>query len=99
MVNSYDLDPIEGARMYWRNAFDFHLLEAPICASDMPWDAAPILKVWDLYPETSKSHKRRGSAKAFVKKSPQQNSGPGDKPLDLNRQAKDKQGKLVVHGE
>lgn len=90
MVNSYDLDPIEGTRMYWRNAFDFHPLKAQICASDMPWDAAldaaPILKLWDLYPETSKSEKRRGSAKAFVKKS-------------LHRLAKDKQGKLVVHGE
>lgn len=72
MVNSYDLDPIEGARMYRRKAFDFHLSKALICASHMPWDAAhdaaPILKLWDLYSETSKSQRQRESAKAFVKK-------------------------------
>lgn len=72
MVNSYDLDRREGARMHRRKAFDFHLPKALICASHMPWDAvhdaAPILKLWDLYRETSKSQKPRESAKAFVKK-------------------------------
>ena len=92
MVNSYDLDPIEGARMYRRKAFDFHLPRVLICASHMPrdaaHDAAPILKLCDLYPETSKSQTRRESAKAFVKKfreteerSAQQNIGPRDEPL------------------
>ena len=72
MVNSYDLNRREGAGMYRRKAFDFHLPKALICAFHRPWDAAhdaaPILKLWDLYPETSKAQKRGESAKAFVKK-------------------------------
>ena len=42
-----------GLRIYFKNAFDFHLPKALICASERPLEAAhvaaPIQKLCDLY--------------------------------------------------
>ena len=95
MVPSGWFELIEGAQTYRRKALDLHLPKALIWASDMPLeaaqdapqDAAPMRKLWDLYPNTSRSQKRRESAKAWVKiramreGSGQQKSGPGEVPL------------------
>ena len=54
--------------MYRRKALDLHVPKALVWASDMPLeaaqDAAPMRKRWDLYPDTSRSQKRRESGKA-----------------------------------
>ena len=58
--------------MYLRMALDFHLPKALIWALDMPLkaaqDAAWMPKLWDLFPDTSRSQKQRESVKALLKR-------------------------------
>ena len=81
----------EGILIYRKKALEFHRPKLLIWASEKPFaaahEAAPILKLWDLYLETSRLQKLRAAVSADVKNereigeaSGQQKSGPGKLP-------------------
>ena len=78
----------EGILIYRKKALEFHRPKLLIWASEKPFaaahEAAPILKLWDLYLETSRLQKLRAAVSADVKNereigeaSGQQKRGPG----------------------
>lgn len=91
-LQSHDSFPRVGIRMYLRNALEFHLPNALICESDIPFaaahEAAPMRKLCVLYLSSSRLQYCNTSFRDLVKydlgigePSAEQNSGPGAFPL------------------